>query len=115
LSEVWDEAFDECWPIEPVRLLTLALPMNLSFGVPALAGQDRLKAELLAHYPVGSRLPTHLQFLDGLAAHEPQKNIEHRTSDTEPPIRRTIRCSAFDAGCSMVLQVRGSAAHCAHL
>jgi len=28
-----------------------SLPMNLSFGVPALAGPDRLKAELQARCP----------------------------------------------------------------
>src|SRR5947207_15128200 len=37
------------------------------------------------------------------ALHEPQKNIELRTSNTQRPMRRTIRCSVFDVGCSMFL------------
>ena len=50
--------------------------------------------------PVGSRLPTHVQCLEVLAAHKPQKNIEHRTSNTERPMRRTIRCWMFDGSAS---------------
>src|SRR5438477_10843607 len=53
--------------------------------------------------PTNRRPGATIRLLRPCPLHEPRKNIEHRTSNTQRPMRRTIRCSAFDVGCSMFL------------